>query len=172
MIERSGDGGADSQTDTDRHEQENGKRARDIPRWRRMTTTTRLRDCGRLTGKLCVSTVAAVLADQVVSVVCQLFWARAAAFLARNWWRAPVWHASREIGIARRAGMGSVAAVHAGQHSRTNSRGRASKGSMSESTTPRHTPRVSPSIETYAVTSRGHRQDLIRGRVLRSRYRS
>jgi hypothetical protein len=33
------------QTDTDRHEQENSKRAREIfLGWRRMTSTTRLRD--------------------------------------------------------------------------------------------------------------------------------
>ena len=110
--------------------------------------------CGWLAGKLCVSTVAAVLAGQVVECGCQLFWARAAAILSLHWWRAPVWHASREIGIARRAGMSRVAAAHAGQHSRTNSRGKGEQGFNERINDPRHTPRVSPSIETHTTTRR------------------
>jgi hypothetical protein len=153
IIERSGDGGAD------RHRQtRTGDSKRDIP-WveedDKHDASARL--CGWLAGKLCVSTVAAVLAGQVVSGAqcgCQLFWARAAAFLTPNWWRAPVWHASREIGIARRAGMSRVAAVHAGQHSRTNSRGKGAQGFNERINDPRHTPRVSPSIETHTITRR------------------
>ena len=151
---------------TDRHEQETA-REKDVPLVEEEQSRRRRRVCGWQAGKLCVSTVAAVLAEQVVV-----------------WLSAAFGHEQqpRTTGLVegpclacksgnRKCPVGrdeQPPAVHAGQHSRAAPGARVHAANK----TPRHPPRVSPSIETSTIAFRGHRQDLIRSRVVRSRYRS
>ena len=153
----------DRQTDTNRRQQE-----RDVPSAEE-DQRRRRRVCGWLAGKLCVSTVAAVLAEQVVVWLSAAFGHEQqpptrrlvegpclACRSGNRKWKCP---AGRDE---------QPPAVHAGQHSRATPGARVHAANK----TPRHPPRVSPSIETSTIAFRGHRQDLIRSRVVRSRYRS
>lgn len=143
------------------------ERERDVPLVEEDQRRRRRRVCGWQAGKLCVSTVAGVLAEQVV------VWLSAAFGHEQQ---LPTTRLVEGPCLACKSGNRKCPAgrdeqppaVHAGQHSRATPGARVHAANK----TPRHPPRVSPSIETSTIAFRGHRQDLIRSRVVRSRYRS